>query len=62
MSDWYKFQERTAKERIRPYYFMVPASVVVCIAESILFSEYAIIITGPVILMLTELLFKSRKK
>lgn len=64
MSDWYKFQDDTILNRIKPYFFMVPMSVTVCIVETMLFDRFglAIIISILVILVLTSLLFKRQKK
>jgi len=64
MADWYKFHEDTVINRIKPYFFMVPVSVTACIVETMLFVqfEWAIIISILVILVLTSLLFKRKKK
>ena len=53
MADWYKFQEDTVINRIKPYFFMVPMSVTVCIVETMLFDRFglAIIISILVILV-----------
>ena len=64
MADWYKFQDDTVINRIKPYFFMVPMSVTACIVETMLFYtfEWAVIISILVILVLTSLLFKRQKK